>query len=197
MSNALSKIVESKSVRHPYSSPSICQKRAATVGQKPFPGSQSVLENMLPLQDPEEGWLDDVQDLPLHAALLLIEHGLECLSAHFLQENHAIGSSQAAARECANSNIRQLLLCALGCLFSEEDRMRQIALKGLLPVLESSAGKLDAQLHRALMQAIWVCARQAPSVLVCSCSRNLRAAALVERYSRGLDWQRSHANKPR
>ena len=148
--------------------------------------SHLVPQNQLLLQDPEEGWLDDLQDLPLHAALLLIKHGLKCLSSHFLEESKTQSSAQALARECANSNIRQLLLCALGCLFSEEDRIRQLALKGMLPVLEKSAGSLDAELHTALVQAIWMCARQDPSVIYSLWSRNLISTAEMRYYLRGL-----------
>lgn len=105
-----------------------------------------------PLQAPENGWLDDSPELPLHSAALLIKHGLEGYSA----QSEVDTDNQAFA----DSSVRHILECSVRCLFSEEGKVAQLALKGLLPLIEMAASKLSSDLQTATEKAVWHCARQ-------------------------------------
>lgn len=107
------------------------------------------------LQDPENGWLDDSPDPLPHCAMLLVKQGLHCYVSCI--------ERYSEVKVYADSNVRQLLLCALGCLFSEEQRTQQMALKGILPVIEDCAKSLGPELSGLTKQAIWMCARFLPS----------------------------------
>ena len=83
--------------------------------------------------------------------MVLIKHGLGCYT------EGSVPSEDVSA--FAESNVRQLLLCALGCLFSEEARVQQMALKGLLTVIAEASKSLSPSLSMAVEQSLWLCAR--------------------------------------
>ena len=103
------------------------------------------------MQVHDDNWLRDVAPLPLHAVLPLVRDGLQAFAP-------GLSSSRAAAA-CADSNTRQLLLCSLACLFSEDASQSQAALKGLLPAAIGSARRLGGGLRRLAVAAVWDCAR--------------------------------------
>lgn len=103
------------------------------------------------MQDGDKGWLSEISDLPAHTVLLLAKEGLRSLTL-------AAADGQAA-RACADSNVRQLMLCSLGALFAEQPIWVRAALKGLLPDSLAAAAAVSHELQQTALAAVWDCVR--------------------------------------
>lgn len=108
---------------------------------------------MSPAQEASGSWLRDVKELRLHTVLLLAKEGLDSLGRGLA------GEGVREARACADSNVRQLLLCALACLFCEDQVYAQAASKALLPACLEAAAALGSQLQELAAGAVWDCTR--------------------------------------
>lgn len=89
------------------------------------------------LKGTEGLWIRELEQLPLHAVLVLIREGLFCLGS----------TDEPQARGCAEAAVQHLTLCLLEGLFADDDSTAQASLKGLLPTCIGAANRLGPPLQ--------------------------------------------------